>query len=432
MRRKMKDSGIEWIGEIPEDWKVTRVKKLFKVVNGATPKSDNIEFWNGNVVWITPADMNEETIEIYSSSRTITQNGLNSCGTTVVTANSIIISNRAPIGQVCIAGVELCTNQGCKSLIQILENNHKFYYYYMTIQTETLNMLGRGTTFLELSSFDLANFSVPLPSLSEQTHIANYLDHKCTKIDETIEKQKRVIEKLKAYKQSVITEAVTKGLNPNVLMKDSGVEWIGEIPEHWKVCKLQKIADIIDGDRGSEYPNDKDLVEDGVPFLNTSCLGKMKVDLTKCKYMTKEKFGKLGNGKLVEGDIIISVRGTIGSTSIFFSNEYTTAFINAQMMIIRTKQSSEYFLYLTKSKWWINLLNLLSYGTAQMQLSNKILSGLLIILPSQSEQLEISKYLDNKCSKIDTTITQKEAIIKKLTEYKKSLIYECVTGKKEV
>jgi type I restriction enzyme S subunit len=238
----MKDSRIEWIGEIPEDWEVGRLKDFFKVISGATPTSSNPNYWDGNIVWITPADYKTEDIYINKSKRMITKEGLDSCATTLVPINSVIVSNRAPIGQVALTGIQLCTNQGCKALINrtnIVEN--KFIYYYLSIVSKPLNILGKGTTFLELSAFDLSSFNIPITSLQEQQKIAIFLDQKVSQIDHIIEKTKESIEEYKKYKQSLITEAVTKGLNPNVEMKDSGIEWIGEIPKHWEVVKMRDL-----------------------------------------------------------------------------------------------------------------------------------------------------------------------------------------------
>lgn len=206
---KMKPSGIEWIGDIPEVWDVSTIKRKFLVINGSTPKSESNNYWNGNIIWITPAEMAENIVEIFDSKRMITQDGLKSCGTTLVPLESIIVSNRAPIGQVCIAGVELCTNQGCKSLVSKADNYNKFFYYFLSIQAKTLNMLGRGTTFLELSTYDLANFKIPYPSLPEQQKIADYLDFKCAGIDSVIKGKQKLIERITEYKKSLIYECVT-------------------------------------------------------------------------------------------------------------------------------------------------------------------------------------------------------------------------------
>ena len=220
---KYKDSGIAWIGEIPEHWEVIKTKNAFNIISGATPKTDNIAYWDGEITWITPADYKTEDIIIKSGKRNITTEGLNSCGTSIVPQGSVIFSKRAPIGLVAINAVPLCTNQGCISCIPKPYVNTKYFYYLMSVLTEWFELFGSGTTFKELSTNNFANFSLSQPSFTEQQSIATYLDQKCGEIDELITLQEEMITKLQSYKQSVITEAVTKGLDKNVPLKDSGI-----------------------------------------------------------------------------------------------------------------------------------------------------------------------------------------------------------------
>ena len=205
----LKDSGIEWIGKIPEHWNIIKTKNAFKIISGATPKTDNMTYWDGEITWITPADYKTEDKVIKSGKRNITLAGLNSCGTSIVPENSIIFSKRAPIGLVAINIVPLCTNQGCISCIPKSFVNSKYFYYLMSVLTEWFELFGSGTTFKELSTNNFANFSLSQPPLSEQQSIADYLDQKCSEIDELISIKQQKIEKLKDYKKSLIFECVT-------------------------------------------------------------------------------------------------------------------------------------------------------------------------------------------------------------------------------
>lgn len=204
----MRDSGVEWIGEMPKKWEVTNLKKYFSIHNGSTPK-DLEENWGGDICWITPADYKTTDVYINHSSRQITKRGLNSCGTTLVPKGSIIVSNRAPIGTVAIANTDLCTNQGCKSLSIKKDINNKFVYYILSINEKELNNLGRGTTFMELSSYDLGTFPIPIPSILEQEKIVEYLDNEILKINKTLTKIQDNITLLKEYKTSLIYHVVT-------------------------------------------------------------------------------------------------------------------------------------------------------------------------------------------------------------------------------
>ena len=205
----MKDSGIEWIGQIPVKWNIIATKNIFRIISGSTPKSDNTDFWDGDIIWITPSDFSTEDKFVYHGKRNISLQGLTSCSTTLVPKNSIIFSKRAPIGLVAINANELCTNQGCLSCINITNQNIKFFYYTMLICTEQYEILGSGTTFKEISAKDFSNFKLPCPTKDEQRQIADYLDKKCAGIDKLIAIKEQKTEKLQEYKKSLIYEYVT-------------------------------------------------------------------------------------------------------------------------------------------------------------------------------------------------------------------------------
>lgn len=195
MEVKYKKTGIDWILEIPEHWEVVRLKNVTKIVSGATPKSSVLANWDGNINWITPAEFGDE-MYIGESVRKITKTGLESCAASLVPIGSIIISNRAPIGSLGISKVELCTNQGCKSIIPTQINNY-FLYFLMTLQKESLNVLGNGTTFRELATQSLRNYKIPLPPKEEQDKIASHLFDENKKITRFIQTKQRFIELLK-------------------------------------------------------------------------------------------------------------------------------------------------------------------------------------------------------------------------------------------
>lgn len=207
--RPMKDSGIEWIGEIPAEWDLRAIKTSFSVYAGATPKSEVPEFWDGDIRWITPADYKTEDKFVEIGRRQITLQGYNSCGTNLVPAGSIVFSKRAPIGSVAICKTELCTNQGCLSCVPIHRLNIDFFYFVLSVLTEIFNLFGSGTTFKEISYDSFVNFRLPYPNVEEQNEIADYLDKKCSEIDELITKKTSLLSELESYKKSLIYEYVT-------------------------------------------------------------------------------------------------------------------------------------------------------------------------------------------------------------------------------
>ena len=244
---KYKDSGVEWIGDVPEGWEMQRLKRIAKIVNGSTPKSSITKYWGGDIVWVTPADISKvSSLKISGSEKKITHEGLNNCGASIVPQGSIILTTRAPIGNLAIANNSLCTNQGCKSLIPT--NVYSPYvFYFLFVSKEILQSIGSGTTFKELSTDNLASFMIVLPPKYEQKSIATYLDRKTTQIDNLISKKQKLIELLKEERAAIINQAVTKGLNTDASMKDSGIEWLGEVPKHWEVKRLKFVSDFKSG-----------------------------------------------------------------------------------------------------------------------------------------------------------------------------------------
>jgi type I restriction enzyme S subunit len=432
--RAMKDSGVEWIGEIPEGWSIERIKHNANVINGATPRSDDPAYWDGTIVWVTPADMKDDISRISSSAKMITEAGLNSCGTELVPEHSVIISNRAPIGRVGLTVVSLCTNQGCKAIVTRSKTDPAYLCYYLFIQIATLNMLGRGTTFLELSTFDLANLFFPCPSKTQQSCIATFLDVKCAQIDAIIEKQQQVIEKLKLYKQSVITEAVTKGLDPAVPMKDSGVEWIGMVPEHWSIVKLSRA--IVNTRNGMTR---RDLTESsGIIVLKLSNItSEGNLDYSQINRIELSDF-EIEKYILHDGDFLFvrvnGSKGLVGKCALFRKIDEPVAYNDH---IICVSLSDDYFQpyvhwYLLSDAGKQEVNKQIKTAAGQYTISGVGLREIAIPFLSYQEQKYISAFLTDKCEKIEKAIIKKSCIIANLTAYKKSLIYEAVTGKREV
>ena len=206
----MKDSGIPWVGNIPKHWNCCSLKYNYNTISGATPNSNDISLWDGEIVWVTPADYKTKDVYVCSGARKITYKGYLSCSTTLIKQGNIIFSKRAPIGSVAINKVELCTSQGCLSVVSKTGNvNNKYFYYLFSVNDETFNLFGSGTTFKEISAKDFLNVKFPLPSLDEQQEIADYLDNKCAEIEQIIADKKSQIETLDGYKKSLIYEYVT-------------------------------------------------------------------------------------------------------------------------------------------------------------------------------------------------------------------------------
>ena len=434
MGRKMKDSGIEWIGEIPEGWEIRKIKNNFMIYAGATPKSEKAEYWDGGIPWITPADFKTTDKYVSYGRKSLTALGYDSCGTTLVPAGSIIFSKRAPVGSVVIAKNTLCTNQGCLACIPNDAVNSTYFYYCMSIFTEQFELVSAGTTFKEIAASTFASFLLPCPPLSQQNEIVNFLDKESSRIDSMLSKTRSSIEEYKKLKQAVITQAVTKGVRGEREMKDSGVEWIGEIPKKWNRCKLNSICTFINGDRSKNYPSSEDFQDIGIPFIGADSLNGFFVDTYSARHISPAKYASMGGLKITQGDILYTLRGsTIGKNAIANFNDGTIA---SSLVGIRVKSpflASSSFLF-----YWLNSLNefvqrdLCINGSTAPNLSAENVAQFFIYIPDITEQHEIADYLDAKCAEIDKLIAKKEQLVKELENYKKSLIYEVVTGKREV
>ncbi len=294
---------------------------------------------------------------------------------------------------------------------------------------------GQGVSHLGRWRFpadNFKNFVFPKPPLPEQRAAAKAVDRETARIDAMIEKKTRFIWLLKEKRQALITQAVTKGLDPTVPMKDSGVEWIGEVPAHWPLRRLRFVVTFIDGDRGANYPNDKDFVDEGVPFLSSRSLVDNELTMNGVRFITSEKFDSLSRGKLIDGDLIITMRGTIGNTAAFKKSKfgYETAFINAQMMILRANHEvlPDYLMLLSKSQLWREQLDNVSYGTAQQQLSGTELKDLIFPVPDVQEQQKILDLAQASADRVGKLLHTTLKSINLLKERRSALITAAVTG----
>ena len=433
----MKPSGIDWIRDIPINWKCSKVKFCFSLVNGSTPDSSDYDCWDGDIRWITPADMSD-TGTISQGERFITKYGYNSCGTTLLPAGSIVISSRAPIGKINITTAELCTNQGCKSLIRTADNRY-FYYLFLAGQNE-LSLLGRGTTFLELSTYDLNEFSIVIPAEDEQKAIADFLDKECAQIDSINADLEKQIELLQQYKKSLITETVTKGLDKSVPMKDSGVEWIGEIPVGWELSRIKYLTDnhhpypIGDGDHGMIKADD--YLTEGIPYIRVLNLTwGSGLNLENLVFISKEMNSLIKNSELKPNDILIAKTGaTIGKTAIVPDSlpvSNTTSHVGK--ITLANVHDAKYFYYvMTSSIVQKQIQDISAMQSTRPELGIEGLKNLILTVPPFDIQQHIARFLDDHCAKIDRVLHEKGKQLSVIKQHKKSLIYEYVTGKKRV
>lgn len=437
--REMKDSGIEWIGDIPADWEMRKIKQL------ADPNVEN-SFVDGD--WIESPYIVDSGIR-YLTTGNIGDGVFKEQGNGYITLKTfeelackyafpgdLIISRlNAPYGRSCILPSNYAEYVVAVDNVILRTQEDKRYICYVSQcdgYKHTVEDDAKGTTMKRISRTNLGNIVMPLPPIQQQHRIADYLDRKCSQIDAIIARQQEVIEKLKAYKLSIITEAVTKGLNPDVPMKDSGVEWIGEIPEHWEIRRIGSFARVTSSKRIFE----ESYVDEGVPFYRS----KEITDLSKGLhvqteiFIPEEVFEQVNEASPAPkcGDILLTSIGTIGNTWISDGRKFYYKDGNITQIEANDSFDSAYVEYCFSSNVVLEQYTRLAMGSTLLALTIIKIKKILVAFPPLDEQRKIVQYLKLKCSSIDAAIKNKENLITKLVDYKKSLIYEVVTGKKEV
>ncbi len=333
-----KESGVEWIGEIPAAWSKKQLKFVSKIVNGATPKSGVTKYWDGDRVWITPVDLGAcEGKKISDSERKLTDIGINSCGTEISPAGSIVLSSRAPIGYIALTAVESCINQGCKTVIPAESVDKDYLYYLLKSAIEELRSCGQGSTFMELPTHRLKDLVALVPPDIEQTKIAAFLDRKTAQIDHLIEIKRRQIEVLKEERTAVINHAVTKGLNPSVKMKESGIEWIGEIPEGWMLTPLKRFADVKYG-----LGQPPKLCDDGLPLIRATNVERGKINTRGLIFVDPCDVPYERDPILRTNDIVVVRSGAYTGDSAIITKEYDGS-VAGYDMVVRIKKGSPKF-----------------------------------------------------------------------------------------
>lgn len=407
-----KDSGIEWIGEIPSHWEVKKIKHFTNVLTGSTPKSTKEEYWNGNINWVTTDDLGKlKTKDIYNSRRKITNVGFVNSGTYIAPVGSIIISTRAPIGHLGVLRIEACTNQGCKTVISSSEFNSEFLYYLLYTSKEFLNSIGVGTTFLELPTQSLKDVLVPFPSLLIQLKIATYLDRKTAEIDELIADKKRLLELYEEEKTAIINQAVTKGINPDVPMRDSGIEWLGEIPEHWEVKKLRYLCKTTTGAKDTENRED-----DGkFPFFVRS--------------QTIERISTFS----FDGEGILTAGDGVGVCKVWhYVNEKFDFHQRVYLLYDFQEIFGKLLFYYIRQNFIHDVLRLSAKSTVDSLRRNMFLDFQVTFPLNIKEQQSIVHHIETECKRIDKQIKRTKKLIELLKEYRTALISEVVTGKIKV
>ena len=432
----MKNSGIEWIGLIPTHWKIGKVKNWYKMNTGFTPDTKKSHYYDdeSGYDWVTISDMTEKTKFISHTKSKISEDYLTEKNPIITKKGSLLYSFKLSVGKVAFAGKDIYTNEAIASFIPTSNVNLNFLFYSSSLIYGNANTNIYGAKLL--NSELILNAPIIYPPLSEQQAIADFLDDKCTEIDNLSAAITEQIEVLKQYKKSVITEAITKGLDPTAPMKDSGIEWIGDIPKNNTICNLKYlISNYKAGPFGSSLITSNLLDEGSILIYTPEHIAEQNTNLQNNLYLPEERFLEMSNFLVQENDIVFPIVGSLGRAMLITKN-MPKGIINqrlAKFKIDNTKLSIRYFMWMFgTSDFFKPYIETYSRGSIIVNLTKQIIGNIPIIITSLPEQEAIADYLDDKCAQIDSVIKDKETQLETLAAYKKSLIYEYVTGKKEV
>lgn len=424
-----KDSGIEWLGEIPKDWDITKLKYITTVnmgqsVNSATVNiiKKGVPFLQGNAEF---GDLNPKEKHYTTEPKKIANK------------NEILISVRAPVGDLNIADKKYCIGRGLCAIKP--KNNLLFLYELLKISKIYFDKISTGSTYDSISTKDLKNIKLPKPSKKEQQKIASFLDQKTAEIDEIINKKEKLINYLEKFKKSVITEAVTKGklgdkyinkdgeLVDEIEMKDSGIEWIDDVPNNWEVNYIKYYCSkITDGSHHSPAQQ-----SEGRPYITVRNIEENNINFNSCSYLSEDNYNELvlSGCKPKSGDVLLSKDGTVGKVVIVNDNDFV---VLSSIAILRPKSNnllSNFLFYILKSNYLENQMNSFMAGAAIKRITITDINKFIIIVPQLNIQNEIINYLNKKTNQINNLIQRTKESIEKYKEYKKSLIFEAVTGK---
>jgi len=431
---KMKDSGVEWIGEIPEHWVAPSIRRFTKVQRGASPRPiDDQKYFDekGEFAWVRIADVSKSHEFLNETKQSLSE--LGSSLSVKIFPGELFLSIAGSVGKPIIANIKCCIHDGFVYFPNHNESDRFLYYNFVC--GKCFDGLGKHGTQLNLNSETVADINIPLPSKPEQTAIVAFLDEKTSKIDDLIAKKERKIELLKEQRKALINQAVTKGLDPTVPMKDSGVEWIGKIPEGWEIKRIKHIANA----RPSNV--DKHIFDDeiSVKLCNyTDVYYNEKIDSNdgfSFGSVNEKEFEKFSVKK---GDVILTKDSESADdigVPAYISNELDNvvcAYHLTQITADFRYAIGEFIFRYIQADIVRKFFELEANGVTRFGLSKATIENLFIPLPDVNEQQMIVEKLNKEFEEINELVIKEAQKIELLKEYRQSLISEIVTGKIDV
>lgn len=431
---KYKDSGVEWIGEVPEHWEVKKVNYCFSQIgSGTTPTAGNQDYYgNGTYNWLQTGDLNDG--EIFETTKKITQLALADYSTLrfYPVGSLVIAMYGATIGKTGLLKIQTTTNQACCVLAKPKNVNHRFAFYWLNSIRNHIISLSYGGGQPNINQEQIRNLRIQLPLESEQTSIASYLDRKTAEIDQLIADKKRLITLYEEEKTALINQAVTKGINPEVKMKDSGIDWLGEVPQGWEVTKMKHLcAFILDGTHGSFS-----RVSEGYRLLSVrNIINNEFIFRDDDSKVSESDFYEISKRFLVQkDDVQLAIVGaTLGKVAIVkdlpenFVTQRSVATLRTNMKCL-----PQYLFYFIRNSYFQSFLWLNAGFSAQPGVYLGTIQNASIPLPDLSTQIKIIEWISLEEKRLDSKIAKTQKLIDLLTEYRTALISEVVTGKIKV
>ncbi|WP_371069650.1 restriction endonuclease subunit S [Sediminibacillus sp. JSM 1682029] len=425
-----KNSEIPWIVKIPSHWEVTKSKYLIKKIQtGSTPSTNKSEYFDGNISWFTPGDFRDQK-ELVKSSRTVSELALRNNEVRLHSKGTVLLVGiGATLGKVAILRERATFNQ---QITGIETNNlidEEYYYYWLLINRETIMEIANYTTLPIINNQFIRGFLSIVPPIEEQRIIVSYLNKNILEINTLLEDKEKLIELLEEKRQAIITEAVTKGINPDVKMKDSGVDWIGEIPEHWDISRI-KYQSEINVEVLSEKTN-PDLELNYIDIASVNSLGGIDNIET---YLFKNAPSR-ARRVVRDGDTIVSTVRTYLRAITWIESPKSNLVCSTGFAVLRPIRKSihpKYLSYLMRSTYFIDEIVRRSTGVSYPAITASEIGLLECLLPPMNEQRDIVEKLEQQFDHIDNVVVAIKKQIEKLKEYRQSLIYEAVTGKIDV
>ncbi len=414
---KYKHTGTPWIGNIPSHWKSKRLRFVCEFRNGYTPSKANPDFWtDGTIPWYRMEDIRDSGRHLKEAKQYVTEDAVKGGG--LFDAGSFILATTATIGEHAVLIVDSLANQQFtnlkirKSLNAVVDN--EFFFYFLYVIDDYCKSTTKTATFAAVNIDDLKNFEVAIPPLQEQHRIVNYINNAISTYDAVISTQERRIALLEELKQSVITEAVTHGINPNATLRPSGIDWIGNIPQHWEKLRFKNFITLIT-----------------TPSISEQKIGLENIESNSGNFIETDSEYE-GNGfEFQVNDVVY------GKLRPYLRKVWKATFSGnavGDFYVFRCKSNSisSFLQYLLLSDGFTKIANSSTFGAKMPRVSSEFILSLHYFLPPLSEQQEIVAYIESKIKPIDASIAKAKREIELLKELKQSVITEAVTGKIKV